>query len=177
LFETRFVGKRSNDKSEIVKELSEQEALYKAEAYCSLAEHCLSEVAEKLEQWGVSSESKTRILKKLVAERFIDESRYCRFFIHDKFKYNKWGRNKIAQALWQKKIDRQVSDPLLGSIDEEEYRNVLCGLLEAKRKTVKARNEYELNGKLIRFALGRGFEMNEIKACLSLRDDDGFMDE
>mgnify|MGYP006332609671 FL=1 len=33
-------------------------------------------------------------------------------------------------------------------------------------KEIKARNDYERNGKLIRFALGRGFEMNDILSCL-----------
>ncbi len=161
-----------------MKELSEEEALYKAAAYCSMAEHCLSEVSEKLENWGVPTEGRTRILKKLVTEKYINEERYCRSFIHDKFTYNKWGRNKIAQALRQKKIDSEKSAPLLESlIDAEEYQETLRSLLEAKRKTIKARNEYELKGKLIRFALGRGYEMNEICQCLPGKDTDEYMDE
>ena len=161
-----------------MKELSEEEALYKAAAYCSMAEHCLSEVSEKLENWGVPTEGRTRILKKLETEKYINEERYCRFFIHDKFTYNKWGRNKIAQALRQKKIDSEKSAPLLESlIHAEEYQETLRSLLEAKRKTVKARNEYELKGKLIRFALGRGYEMNEICQCLPGKDTDEYMDE
>ena len=62
-------------------------------------------------------------------------------------------------------------------IDAEEYQETLRSLLEAKRKTVKARNEYELKGKLIRFALGRGYEMNEICQCLPGKDTDEYMDE
>ena len=57
-----------------MKELSEEEALYKAAAYCSMAEHCLSEVSEKLENWGVSTEGRTRILKKLETENILMKS-------------------------------------------------------------------------------------------------------
>ena len=44
----------------------------------------------------------------------------------------------------------------LNEIDEEEYHAVLQKLLAAKRKSVRAESEYELNGKLVRFALSRG---------------------
>jgi len=155
-----------------MKELSEEEALCKAAAYCSRAEHCCSEVSEKLDKWGVSSDEKKRILKRLVVEKYLDEGRYCHFFIHDKLKCNKWGRNKIAQALWMKKIPPEISAPLLAEIDEEEYHSILRGLLESKRRTLNARNKYELNGKLIRFALSRGFEIDEIRRCTVIKETD-----
>lgn len=160
-----------------MKELSEEEALYKAAAYCSVAEHCLAEVVEKLMQWGVPAEGRERIMKRLVAEKYIDENRYCRAFIHDKLHYNKWGRVKIAQALRLKGIDSACYAPLLEEVDEDAYRSVLLALIDAKRKSVKGRNDYERNGKLIRFALGRGFEMSEIKRCLVMADEDEWMDE
>ena len=159
-----------------MKELNEEEALYKAAAYCSLAEHCSSEVSEKLDGWGVSSDCKRRILERLVAEKYLDENRYCRFFIHDKLKYDKWGRHKIAQALWMKKIPSEISAPLLEEIDEDEYRSVLRSLLESKRRTLSARNKYEMSGKLIRFALGRGFEMDEIRRCVAIKETDDWVD-
>ena len=37
-----------------MKELTEREAFNKAAVYCSRSEHCVSEVCEKLRQWGVS---------------------------------------------------------------------------------------------------------------------------
>lgn len=160
-----------------MKELSEEEALYKAAAYCSVAEHCVSEVSDKLANWGLPPEGVTRVVKRLLAEKYIDEQRYCRFFIHDKLRYNKWGRNKIAQALWQKRIAPEISAPLLEEIDLDEYRSVLRDVLGSKRKGIRARNAYELQGKLIRFALSRGFEMNEIRQCLTISDEDEWLDE
>ncbi len=44
----------------------------------------------------------------------------------------------------------------LNEIDEDEYLPVLDNLLAVKRKSVHAENEYELNDKLVRFALSRG---------------------
>ena len=56
-------------------------------------------------------------------------------------------------------------------IDNTEYRKTLTELIFAKKRSVKARNPYELNGKLIRFALGRGFEMAEIRRVLEQTGD------
>ena len=47
-------------------------------------------------------------------------------------------------------------------IDEDEYNGILQNLLKQKLKSIKAETEYERNAKLIRFAAGRGFTMQEI---------------
>ena len=52
---------------------------------------------------------------------------------------------------------------MLDDIDQEEYPEQLRRLLEAKQREVRGRNAYERKAKLIRFALGRGYEMDEIR--------------
>ena len=53
---------------------------------------------------------------------------------------------------------------------------MLRPLLRQKRNTVKAQNDYELNQKLVRFALGRGFTFDIIRQCLDV-DEDNFESE
>ena len=90
-------------------------------------------------------------------------------------RFAKWGKVKIAQALLLKKISYNVCRRFLNEIDEEEYLSILDSLLLAKRKSVHAGNEFELNGKLMRFALSRGFEMKDISRCIQLSDEnEGF---
>ncbi len=60
----------------------------------------------------------------------------------------------------------------LEAIDESEYLSILSGLIEQKKRSVKASTDYERNGKLIRFAIGRGFEMEEILRCVKQVDAD-----
>ena len=153
-----------------MKEISEEEAWYKVSALCSLSEHCLSEISDKMDKWAVAKDVQSRILKKLVEEKYIDEERYCKSFVHDKFAYNKWGKIKITKELLFKKISLQCIENQLSKIDETEYLEVLKYLLQAKKKTVRGKSEYEINGKLIRFALGRGFEMDAIRICLNAGD-------
>lgn len=151
--------------------ITEEEALNRMAAYCSAAEHCKAEVNEKLQKWSLPYEAIDRIIDRLVAEKFIDERRYCKAFVNDKFRFAKWGKMKIAQALYMKKISREVVYSCLDEIDEEEYLTILSGLISAKRKSVHAKNEFELNGKLIRFALSRGFEMDDIRRCVRVEEE------
>lgn len=152
-------------------EITETEALNRVAAYCSAAEHCRAEIAEKLQRWGIAYDAIDRILNRLEQEKYIDEERFCRAFINDKYRFAKWGKKKIGQALQLKKIPSSVYWPYLNEIDEEEYRAVLQNLLQAKRKSVHAGSEYELNGKLIRFALSRGFEMKDIARCMEIPEE------
>ena len=155
-----------------MKELTEQEALRKLAVYCSASEHCLGDIQEKLESWGIQAPARKRIISRLVEEKYLDEERFCRSFIHDKFKFNKWGKIKIKQALIQKKIDSKIADRYLEQhISKEEYTEVLKELLRVKEKNINASDSYELRGKLVRFALGKGFEMDVILRCLKAGND------
>lgn len=152
-------------------ELNENEELKRMEAYCASAEHCRAEVTEKLVRRGVPYAMADRIADRLEQEHFIDEARYSRAFIHDKLRLAKWGRLKIDMALRQKKVDPYVYRPMLNEIDPEEYHNILQALLDAKRKSIRAASDYERNGKLMRFALSRGFAADEIRRCINFEDE------
>lgn len=152
-------------------EITETEALSRVAAYCSTAEHCRAEITEKLQRWSIPYDAIDRILARLEQEKYIDDERYCRAFVRDKYRFDKWGKVKIGQALQLKKIPQSVYFPFLNEIDEEEYLSILSGLLAAKRKSVRAENEYERNNKLVRFALSRGFEMKDIRRCIPISDE------
>ena len=152
--------------------ITEEEALHKVAAYCSTAEHCRAEVSEKLQKWSVDYQAIERILHRLEVEKYIDDERFCRAFVDDKFRFSKWGKVKIAQGLYMKKIPSDVAWRHLNEINQDEYLAVLRGLLIAKRKSIRANDDYELNGKLVRFALSRGFEMKDIRLCVQLSDEE-----
>ena len=132
--------------------------LGKAMALCSRKEYCLEEMHTKLETWHVDYEATSRILQKLTREKFIDERRYAAAFARDKFNYNKWGRIKISLALRQKHIGNDLISEAVGTIDPDCYLNQLKKIIADQRRRIKARNEYELKAKLLRFALSKGYE-------------------
>ena len=155
-----------------MKQITEQEAYLRLASLCAQAEHCQYEIKEKMRRWELGEEAQTRIMERLVKERYIDEMRYARAFVKDKVVYNKWGRRKVEQALWQKQIDDDIRQSVLEEVDDETYVNVLRPLLKQKRKSTKAGSEYEMNQKLVRFALGRGFTFDIIRQCIDLEEQD-----
>ena len=154
------------------KEITEQEAFLQLATVCAQAEHCEKEMRDKLKRWGIDESVQDRIIQRLINERYIDDERYARAFVKDKIRYNKWGRRKVQQALWLKHIDPEIQQRVLEEIDDSEYLDVLRPLLRQKRKTIKAESDYELNQKLVRFALGRGFTFDIIRQCLDVDEDD-----
>ena len=152
--------------------MTEQEAYLQLAALCAQAEHCQQEMRDKMRRWELDETVQNRIVTRLVKERYVDDERYARAFVKDKIRYNKWGRRKVQQALWQKHIDTDIQQRVLDEIDEKEYLDVLRPLLKQKRKSIKAESDYELNLKLVRFALGRGFGFDIIRQCLNVDDID-----
>ena len=150
----------------MVKQLTEQEALLRLTALCSQAEHCSFEMTEKMRKWQISDEAQARIMQYLVSERYVDDERYCRLFVKDKIRYNKWGRRKVEQALWAKHIDSDISKAVLDEVDDEEYINNLRPMIKSRRKQLQGMSEYEANARLMRWALGRGFTFDIIKQCI-----------
>ena len=126
------------------KDMTEQEAYLQLAALCAQAEHCQQEMRDKMRRWELDETVQNRIVTRLVKERYVDDERYVRAFVKDKIRYNKWGRRKVQQALWQKHIDADIQQRVLDEIDEKEYLDVLRPLLKQKRKSIKAANDYEL---------------------------------
>jgi len=141
-----------------MKQLTDQEILHLAASYSSLTERCIYDVRKKINSTGASSETTERIIAHLLKEKFIDETRYCRSFVNDKFRFNRWGRIKIIYELRGKKIPETIINEAVMAIDEEEYASVLFTLLKDKKRSFKGKTEQDIFAKLYRFALSRGFE-------------------
>lgn len=144
-----------------MKPISPAEALNKAAAYCTLCERCISEVSKKLTTWGVPPAEQQRIIDRLQDEGFINEERYCRAFVNDKLRFNRWGRVKIRAALYEKQLPREYIAQAIEDIDEEEYMQTLHDLVATKQRELK-NEDFATKQKIIRFAASRGFEPAKI---------------
>lgn len=147
-------------------------ALQRLSALCASAEHCEYEMTEKMRKWEVEESDCERIMEYLRKAKFVDDERYARAFVKDKIKYNKWGRRKVEQGLWAKHIAEDIRQRVLDEVDESQYKSVLTDLLKLKRRSIKAANDYEMNRKLIKFALSRGFDYSIVRHCIDCDDYD-----
>ncbi len=133
-------------------------ALTKTMALCSRREYCCEDIRARLQSWSVSGKDAEKIISALIKENFLNEARYSEAFVKDKFRYNKWGRIKIAAYLKAKSIPGELIRSALDSVDDKLYRNTLKELIASHSKSVKAKNQYDLKGKLFRYGLSKGFE-------------------
>ncbi len=144
-----------------MKELTEKEAYNKAAIYCSRSEHCPSEIVEKLQTWGLNSaDACQRIVCKLTEEKYIDEARFCHSYVHDKFQFNHWGRQKIAYHLRMKKLPPKLIEEALKIVSDHEAVDEAKQILCAKRKNIHSTDEYEIYTKLMRYATSKGIEID-----------------
>lgn len=143
-----------------------EQMLFKASAYCATAEHCEADVRTKLQTWACAPEHIDKIIDYLKQENFLNEQRYCNAFVRDKFRFNQWGKTKIAMMLRTKNIAEETIAEAIEQIDDETYQQTVTTLLQTKLKGLKYRDEYDRKAKLIRFAQGRGFEYGIIAAAI-----------
>ena len=142
-------------------------ALAKAMAQCARREYCINDVRTKLDTLGLGDSESKKIINLLIRENFINEDRFARSFVKDKFNYNKWGKLKITAHLRSKDIPGELIKQALDTIDNETYNKTLSDLLSAHRQSVKAKNQFELKAKLLRYGLSKGFESSMLYELLN----------
>lgn len=141
--------------------MTENEAYQRLSGKCAMGEQCVHDARKKMQRWEIPADVQERIVKRLLKERFIDENRYARAFVRDKSRYNRWGVTKIKFELKKRGICANDIEDALEEIDEEDALSTLRDLIESKRRTVKGRSEYEIKAKLVRFAVSRGFSVQD----------------
>ena len=126
---------------------------------------------EKMRRWQLSEDVRERVLDRLIDEKFVDDERFARLFVREKIRFDRWGRRKIEQALYQKGVASDISRRVLDEVDDEAYVAELKKLIAAKRRSVQAESDYEMRAKLTKYALGRGFDYNVIRLCIDGADE------
>lgn len=140
-------------------------AFDKAAVLCSRAEKCSSEIQEKLKLWGLSAEESEPVIERLIEEKYLNDERFARAYVKDKFRLNHWGKQKIEYMLRAKKISPEILELAFEEIEAENYSDELLKLLTEKEKSIKAKDKYDKRNKLMRFAIGRGFESGKVYAA------------
>lgn len=120
----------------------------------------------KLRTWGVGSSDTDKIIESLKANRFVDDARFARAFVNDKYRFAGHGRMKIRLALVAKRVERPIIEEALAEIDEEIYAARLRDILLAKIRRTADADTYEGRTKIFRFGASRGFEPDLVAAAI-----------
>ena len=159
------------------KTVTPEQAYARMTRICARKEYAPFEIRQKLQRLQLPADVIEALISRLINERYIDERRFAESYIRDKLQFNKWGRRKIELHLAMKKIPPAVISDAFAQFSESQLNESLQTLLEKKRRSITGRSDYERNGKLIRYALGRGFPMEEIIRCLEKMDIESYPDD
>lgn len=143
------------------------EAYSKMAQLCSRSEQCSADIRKKMVAYEIMDELVDEIISKLKEDKFLDDERYVKAYVSDKFRLNKWGRIKMRYYLKSKGLSDDLIEIGLNEIKEDQYKKALISTLKEKAKKIKSDNKYEKMGQIIRFAQSRGFEPEIIHRYLS----------
>lgn len=129
---------------------------------CAKSETCTSDARKALYRWQVPVESHQTILDQLIAQKFIDDSRYAAAYVREKATLSRWGSYKIRAALRAKQIDEETVNEALAQLEEHDMAGKLEEQLRRKLRTIKAKNAYDLKNKLLRYGVGLGFDFSDV---------------
>jgi regulatory protein len=144
-----------------------KQLLSKMCSYCAIYEKCKHDIYVKLDKYGASKLQQEQIIEYLETNNFINEERFANSFASDKFKFNKWGKNKIVYNLKEFKIEQKNIAEALNNINSDDYERVLLNLLKTKRAQIKDTDNYKIRQKLINYAISKGFEYELIYETIS----------
>ena len=129
------------------------------------------------EEKQLTAEDIPYILHLLEKERFIDDRRFAGAYVRDKLRFNGWGKNKISYMLRSLGVEENIiREALVENYREADIRKepdcpdageVLRKLVENKWKSLKKSEPLQNRKmKVLRFAVGRGFEYSRILEIL-----------
>jgi regulatory protein len=146
----------------------EKQTFSKMARLCSRSEQCSADIRKKIAAFELPEEAIDKIIENLKAEKYLDDERYAKAYIKDKFRFNKWGKIKLRHNLRMKGVSENYIQAGLDEIDIERYKKVLIKTMKDKAKTIKKKEKFEKMGQVIRFAQTRGFEPELIHRYLNL---------
>ena len=145
---------------------SAAEALQSLMRLCARGERSTGDAMRLMRTWGVPEGERQAVVDRLVAQRFIDNSRYAELYVREKSRLSGWGARKIAMQLRTKGVEKEVIAEALATIDSDEQSDRLAEKLRRKMRTTKAQSDYEMRGKLLRYALGLGYDYDDASTAL-----------
>ncbi len=132
---------------------------------CSRREYCTSDVMKKaLEALEGDAAAAEEIVRTLKDEKYVDDLRYASAFARDKSSIAGWGTVKIRYMLSGKGISKETISAALEEIDGEKAAEKLERIIETKARALKG--DPRIRMKLIRFALGRGYDYEDINGIV-----------
>ena len=129
----------------------------------SRREHSQKEVKLKLQKKFKNSEEIDEVIKKLVANNIINDTRFTEHYINSR-KRRGFGSKKISYELLSKGINESIIDSVLSNTND--WKELAKKEFNKKYKDGPS-DDFKIRSKQKNFLLNRGFSFEEIESVFS----------
>ena len=152
---------------EKIKTYTLNEAVRALEHYCVYQDRCHQEVERKLSQMRLIPEIIEHTITHLIAENFLNETRFSQSYARGKFRIKKWGKIRIVRELKSRNITEYNIKIALKEIDEEAYLTTLEELVTKKITATQETSLFKKKKKIVDSLLRQGYAYKDINEVLS----------
>jgi len=148
-------------------ENTKKKVLSRLEAQCAKRECCTKDIkAKALAAMEGDAAAADGVVASLQEEGYLDDRRYASAFAREMSSLTGWGPVKIRFALRAKGMSDDVIDSALRDRDEEVASERLEALVRQKYRSVAEEKDCKL--RLLRYALGRGYQYDEVAPVVEM---------
>lgn len=146
----------------IKKELTKSETKEKALRFLAFRAHSEKELSEKLKMAGAKAEDISSVMEFVKEYGFVNDAEYSMHLAKDLQNLKKYGKRRIIQELKKRGISAENIDTALSELSDGE-EDALFPLIEKK---LGGNFEKKNIDKTIRYFIYRGYDFDDIKACV-----------
>lgn len=135
-------------------------------------DHASHELRLKGIKKGYDSEILDEIISELESKDYINNCAFAKKYVHDKFRFNEWGPNKIRTQLISKKIDKKIIEQVLDEeIQQDHVLTSIQNLIKKKKPALLRSEKEKRRKKIFDFLFRKGYDSNVI-----LKEMDGLLE-
>ncbi len=148
--------------------------------YIKIKMRCEKEIREYLEKKNIDNSTINDVVDKLKQNGYLDDQKYIKSYIFDKFNISNVGPLKIKNELLKLGFKEEDIDIGLSNLDKDKLYSKLDKLIDKRITQIKHYNGSILKQKIITFFIEKGFYKSDIEDILSnknLNNKDLLLDE
>lgn len=166
-------GLRTNDElsDEIIDQIKKHDEFnygkFIAYSFLSYKQRSKSEIIKKLKAKKISDNVIENIVNVLTEQKYINDHNYAKLYLESKLMSKPIGKRLLKLKLYEKGIDKEVSEKVIDeNYNEEIELESAEKLLEKYAKKVRGKNDFEKKKKCFSYLISRGFDFETANKAL-----------
>ena len=130
----------------------------KLQRYCVYQDRCHKDVTDKMKLMKIPYSLFDNVLVELIKDDFLNEERFAFSFVRGKFRIKQWGKIKLKNELFQRKITSALINNALAQINDEDYNKTFDQLALKKFNSLNQDTSIKSKKKFVSYLQYRGWE-------------------